>query len=115
MSWDFAQTCCSPKARIAGFSECLVPPPSHSFYQFTRSPEQHAEATAAKTAQPIPWSEIGAKAGADYKGDGLAVMPTESGARLRCVFQRLEGEATSEGLWLISTVTNSLVDRFQVK
>jgi hypothetical protein len=33
---------------------------------------------------------------------------------LRCVFQRLEGEATREGLWLSSTVSNSLNDRFRV-
>src|SRR6266436_7639295 len=58
----------------------------------------------ALTKTPIPWSQIGAKAGADYQGDGLAVMPTADGARLRCVFQRLEGEATREGLWLTSTV-----------
>src|SRR5437667_3451530 len=51
----------------------------------------------AKTS--IPWpacrggagrSQLGAKGGADYKGDGLAVIPTAEGARLRCVFQRLE-------------------------
>src|SRR6266705_132603 len=58
----------------------------------------------AKTS--IPWSQLGVKAGADYQGDGLAVMPAAGGARLRCVFQRLEGEATREGLWLTSTLTN---------
>src|SRR5262249_26270090 len=65
----------------------------------------------------IPWSQIGAKAGADYKGDGLAVSPTAGGARLRCVFQRLEGEATREGLWLTSTVippSGTVNDRFRV-
>ncbi|MBE2181168.1 MAG: WD40 repeat domain-containing protein, partial [Chthoniobacterales bacterium] len=69
-------------------------------------------------AQPntsIPWDQIGAKAGADYTGDGLAVTPTESGALLRCVFQRMDGEATHEGLWLMSTVTDQTLDRFQVK
>ena len=45
----------------------------------------------------IPWSQIGAKAGADYTGEGLAITPTESGVRLQCVFQRLEGEATQQG------------------
>src|SRR5712691_2131312 len=60
------------------------------------------------------WSQIGAKAGADYQGDGLAVSPTAGGARLRCVFQRLEGEATREGLWLTSTVTNGVSDRFRI-
>lgn len=63
----------------------------------------------------IPWDQIGAKAGADYHGDGLAVTPATYGARLHCVFQRLDGEATGEGLWLVSTVTNTVPDRFQVK
>ena len=73
------------------------------------------ETAPAKTAGAIPWSQIGAKAGADYQGDGLAVTPTEHGARLRCVFQRLEGEATREGLWLTSTVNNAVNERFRVK
>src|SRR5437899_3994256 len=68
----------------------------------------------AKTAEAIPWSQIGAKAGADYKGDGLAVIPTADGARLRCVFQRLEGEATCEGLWLTSAVGNQPNARIRV-
>src|ERR1700722_1599412 len=54
----------------------------------------------------IAWSDIGAKAGADYQGQGLSVTATPAGARLHCQFQRLDGEATAEGLWLISTVTN---------
>jgi hypothetical protein len=69
---------------------------------------------ATNTPNAIPWNEIGAKAGADYKGDGLAVSPAGSGARLHCVFQRLDGEATPEGLWLTSTVTNTVSDRFRV-
>jgi hypothetical protein len=51
----------------------------------------------------IPWSEIGAKAGADYHGNGLSVRADTHGARLRCDFQKLKGEVTSEGLWLVST------------
>ena len=65
-------------------------------------------------APRLAWSQIGAKAGADYQGDGLAVSPTAGGARLRCVFQRLEGQVTREGLWLTSTVTNAVNDRFRV-
>jgi len=75
-------------------------------------------------APRLPWSQLGAKAGADYQGDGpacawlrrgrLAVSPTAGGARLRCVFQRLEGEVTCEGLWLTSTVTNAVIDRFRI-
>ena len=41
--------------------------------------------------------QIGAVAGKQYQGDGLSVAATPEGARLRCVFQRLEGEATPEG------------------
>jgi hypothetical protein len=62
----------------------------------------------------IPWDALGAQAGAGYHGDGLAVMPAGSGARLHCVFQRLDGEATAEGLWLTSTFTNTASDRFRV-
>jgi hypothetical protein len=75
-------------------------------------PEDSADAAPPKTS--IRWSEVGAKAGADYKGDGLAILPTADGARLRCVFQRLEGEATPEGLWLTSTVGNTPNDRFRI-
>ena len=75
---------------------------------------QDASDIAPAKSPAIPWSQIGAKAGADYKGDGLSVAPTAEGARLRCVFQRLEGEATQEGLWLTSTVTNGLKDRFRI-
>src|SRR6266702_3842833 len=74
-------------------------------------------AATAPAKPPVPWSQIGAKAGADYQGDGLAVSPTAGGARLRCVFQRLEGEATREGLWLTSTVippSGTVNDRFRV-
>src|SRR5213596_3793967 len=79
---------------------------------FSLAARAEDSADTAKTC--IPWSQIGAKAGADYKGDRLAVMPTADGARLRCVFQRLEGEATREGLWLTSTVTAAVNDRFRV-
>jgi hypothetical protein len=70
--------------------------------------------SATEPASAIPWSEIGAKAGADYKGDGLSVSSAENGARLRCVFQRLEGEATREGLWLSSTASDQIQDRFRI-
>ncbi len=81
--------------------------------------------TPAKKAAAIPWDQVGAKAGADYHGEGLSVAATGAGARLHCAFQRLDGEATGEGLWLVSTVTNQpgnpssvaalrRVDRFRV-
>ena len=70
---------------------------------------------AANKFHAIPWDQIGAKAAAEYHSDGQAVIAEGAGARLHCVFQRLEGEATPEGLWLTSTVTNPPSDRFQVK
>jgi hypothetical protein len=75
---------------------------------------QAAGLAATNTPSAIPWNEIGAKAGANYQGDGLVVTSTAAGARLHCVFQRLDGEATPEGLWLTSTVTNTMSDRFCV-
>jgi hypothetical protein len=68
----------------------------------------------SKSAQAIPWSEVGTRAGAQYQGDGLAIFPFEHGAILRCVFQKLEGEATAEGLWLRSTVADIVKDQFRI-
>ena len=91
---------------------CAVALGIGSSFGLAAATENSADTAPATTA--IPWSQLGAKAGADYQGDGLAVIPTAEGARLRCVFQRLEGEATSEGLWLTSTVANAVNDRFRL-
>src|SRR6266487_3085110 len=85
-----------------------------SFSLVAAAEEDSADTPSANTSKAISWSQLGAKAGADYKGDGLAVIPSAGGARLRCVFQRLEGEATREGLWLTSTFTNAVNERFRV-
>ena len=76
-----------------------------------------AAPSPAAEAKPIPWSEIGAKAGAQYSGDGLSVSTDAQGMlRIRCVFQRMEGEITAEGLWLTSTATEGAApDRFRVR
>lgn len=58
--------------------------------------------------------ELGAAAAKQYEGDGLRVSTTPDGARLRCDFQRLEGGATTEGLWLTSTVVDQPDSRFRV-
>ena len=63
--------------------------------------------------QPIPWNQLGSQATAQYSGDGLAVNATADGARLRCVFQKLEAEVTAAGLWLRSTAPGA-ADRAQV-
>jgi hypothetical protein len=67
-----------------------------------------------QTNAPIPWDQIGAKAGAGYTGDGLGVAATAGGARLHCAFQRMDGEVTGEGLWLTSTASNQAADRFRL-
>ena len=60
-------------------------------------------ARASTRTGAIPFGEIGARATANYQGDALGVTATADGARLRCGFQKLEGHATPEGLWLEST------------
>src|SRR5437870_1457668 len=64
--------------------------------------------------QPFGWDEVGAKAAAQYAGEGLSVTANETSAHLNCIFQKLRGEATREGLWLTSTVTNTANVRFRV-
>ena len=77
------------------------------------TPAVHAQ-SASQPSEPIPVSQLGAKAGAQYQGDGLSVAPTPEGARLRCVFQKLEGQVTREGLWLVSTVEPQTGEKFRV-
>src|SRR5687767_5873084 len=69
--------------------------------------------TNPPSSQPIPWNQLGSQATAQYSGDGLAVNATADGARLRCVFQKLEAELTAAGLWLRSTAPGG-ADRAQV-
>ena len=66
-------------------------------------------------AASIPLDQIGATAEKQYSGDGLSVCANEGGARLRCVFQKLDGDITSEGLGLSSTAQPSQGERFRVK
>ena len=81
------------------------------------SPERLASAATgtAPNSQSIPWADLGAKATAQYSGDGLTVVAAQDGVvRLRCAFQQLQGEVTGEGLWLTSTVDGAAADRFRV-
>jgi hypothetical protein len=74
-----------------------------------------ASASPATTnAPPIPLGQLGAAAERQYSGDGLSVVTTQDGARLRCVFQKMDGEVTREGLWLLSTAEESKGERFRV-
>src|SRR5439155_9767242 len=65
-----------------------------------------------QTDAPIPFAEIAAKAGAQYQGDGLSVLPSPEGARLRCVFQKLKGRRRRRGYgspqpWTVRKATAS--------
>lgn len=66
-------------------------------------------------SSPISMDRRGILAGKQYQADGLLVTATPSGARLNCIFQRLDGEATSDGLWLNSASKNTPAERFRVK
>jgi len=68
----------------------------------------------SSSSPPIPWPELDTNAGGQYHGDGFSVAPTPQGARLHCVFQRLKGQVTGEGLWLTSTVELQTDERFRV-
>lgn len=76
---------------------------------------QNGHFAGVQTNATLAWKQIGAKAGTDTEGDSLAVSVTAAGARLHCVFQHLDGEATLKGLWLTSTVPDQPHDRFRVK
>ena len=61
-------------------------------FNLAAAAEVGAVTTPARTSTAIPWSQVGAKAGVDYKGDGLAVIPTGAGARLRQRKQQRRGD-----------------------
>lgn len=71
-------------------------------------------ATPETSPATIPWNEIGAKAGAQYRGKALSVTAEGEGARLNCGFQKMEGRATREGLWLTSSTEGGQGERFRV-
>ncbi len=67
-------------------------------------------AAPPRRATAIPFDQIAKQ----YFGDGLAVVPTPDGAQLRCVFQRLDGHVTTNGLWLASTKDGVKGEPFRV-
>lgn len=71
-------------------------------------------AGAASRSEPIPMNQLGTIAGQQVESDGLSVIPTTEGALLRCAFQKLEGHATPEGLWLTSMAEGANGERFRL-
>jgi len=90
-----------------------LPAVAHAQSNFTTNNGTIKPALAPKTAA-IPFDQIGAVAGKQYSGDGLAVTASPDGARLRCAFQRLNADATTEGLWLASTADGAKGKPFRV-
>ena len=70
--------------------------------------------STSRPSERIPVPELGPKADAQHHGDELSVTPTPEGARLRCVFQKLEGHVIPGGLWLTSTVEPQTGEKFRV-
>ena len=66
--------------------------------------------------EPNPSHQLKAIGTKQVDGDSLSVtaIPQSGRARLNCAFQRLEGEATPEGLWLTSTTEAAKGGRFRV-
>src|SRR5437867_877529 len=73
-----------------------------------------AAAMAGADASNLALTEIGIRVETQYSGDALSVSTTKGGARLHCLFQRIEGDLTHEGLWLTSTAKEFDGDRFSV-
>lgn len=67
------------------------------------------------TDKSVQWSELGRAAQAQYDGDGLSISSTDTGARLRCVFQRLNAQVSAQGLRLISTAPGNSHDRLSLR
>ena len=51
----------------------------------------------------IPFSELGARATTDYRGNGMGISASPDGAELSTIFQKLKGKVTPYGLRLLST------------
>jgi len=69
----------------------------------TPAVQAKAPSHTAPESKSIPFSELGAKATADYKGDAIGITTTADGARLHTGFQKLSGTVSCEGLRLDST------------
>src|SRR5262245_40765250 len=102
------------KMKFTSFFRCLTAWLALNLASSEAAPPIPPEPDPAQDTQSIAWNELGAKATAQYSGDGLAVSATANGARLLCVFQKLEGEVTPKGLWVSSPAPGSSNTTFRV-
>ena len=63
----------------------------------------HLAYAAGFEPEPVAFSEIGARATADYHGHAIRIEAREGSAKLHTTFQKLSGGVTYEGLQLEST------------
>ena len=71
-------------------------------------------APAEPNRSAIPFEQLGAAASKRYTGDGLSITQGAEGVSMRCVFQKMQGRVTSQGLWLTSTAEPSKRSPFRV-
>ena len=74
------------------------------------SPSPHIESPRRLSLSEAP--QRGALV--DTGNEDTSIVPAASGARLNCVVHRIEGEATTQGLWLTSSETGSAREPFRV-
>ena len=79
-----------------------------------QKPGVSTDSSAGCAKAIIPFDQIGAEAGKNYSGDGLVVEFSPDGVRLRCSFQKLNAQVTTEGLWLASAADGAKGERFRV-
>jgi len=70
--------------------------------------------TVFRVDSSIPLDQLGAAGSEQLGGHGLSVTATPGGARLTCAFQKLEGQATTNGLWLTSKADYVESERFRL-
>jgi hypothetical protein len=92
--------CCLLALGLAQSPLAGTPPPPTAF--------------SGPAAASLPLDQIEAMIGKQISGDGLSVMSSPDGARLRCALQRLNARVTAEGLWLVSTVDSANGRPFRV-
>jgi hypothetical protein len=73
----------------------------------------YAASETSQTNKTVPWFEIATRAGEQNHDEVSGISAAGEGALLHCRLQKLDGEATWDGLWLTSTV-NSGRERLQV-
>ena len=73
-----------------------------------------ADTSSSINAGATAFSQLCVKTTTGSPDDTKTAIPSAQGAQLYCVNQRLRGEAKDDGLWIVSTASNAMNDRFRV-